>query len=155
MRIFQIQSTGASEGDDLSSLLALGLPANGFVWISCTSKQFETQLPAIQQGLQQLCGQPLLDLHVSDLLNQQLPSHYDYTSQYDLLVFRRLATRQGEGDGAHHGEPLVRSPARGGPPVLRRIDTSPVGFALFDQLLLTVHPSDCSVREAYAARLLI
>jgi len=33
----------------------------------------------------------LLDLHVSDLINNQLPSHYDYTSQYDVLVFRRLA----------------------------------------------------------------
>ena len=33
----------------------------------------------------------VVDLHVSDLLNNQLPSHYDYTSWYDLLVFRRLA----------------------------------------------------------------
>jgi hypothetical protein len=43
---------------------------------------------------------------------------------------------------------------RSGPPVLKRIDTSPVGFAVFDQLLLTVHPTDCAVRDAYAARLL-
>jgi hypothetical protein len=41
--------------------------------------------------LQLLTGLQLVDLHVSDLLNAQLPSHYDYTSQYDLLVFRRLA----------------------------------------------------------------
>jgi Mg2+ and Co2+ transporter CorA len=38
--------------------------------------------------------------------------------------------------------------------VLRHIDTNPVGFAVFDQLLLTVHPSDCAVRDAYAARLM-
>ena len=43
---------------------------------------------------------------------------------------------------------------RGGPPVLRRIDTSPVGFAIFDHLLLTVHPNDCAVRDAYALKLL-
>ncbi|MFZ3221316.1 MAG: magnesium transporter CorA family protein, partial [Rhodoferax sp.] len=32
--------------------------------------------------------------------------------------------------------------------------TSPVGFALFDRVLLTVHPSDCAVRDTYAAKLL-
>ena len=29
-----------------------------------------------------------------------------------------------------------------------------MGFALFDQVLLSVHPGDCGVRDAYAARLL-
>ena len=43
---------------------------------------------------------------------------------------------------------------RSGPPVLRRIDTSPIGFAVFDQVLLTVHPPDCAARDAYATRLL-
>ena len=33
------------------------------------------------------------------------------------------------------------------------IDTSPVGFALFDRVLLTVHPADCSVRDFFEARL--
>jgi magnesium transporter len=36
---------------------------------------------------------------------------------------------------------------------LQTIDTSPVGFALFDRALLTVHPTDCQVREYFAARL--
>ncbi len=153
MRIFQIQSTGASEGDDWPALLQRGLPATGFVWISCASQDFESHLPAIQQGLQQLCGQPLLDLHVSDLLNKQLPSHYDYTSQYDVVVFRRLAAASAATGGT---APSTRAPAasKGGPPILRRIDTSPVGFAVFDRLLLTVHPADCTVRDAYAAKLM-
>jgi magnesium transporter len=38
--------------------------------------------------------------------------------------------------------------------VLQRIDTSPVGFAIFDRVLLTVHPADCSVRDSYAGKLL-
>jgi Mg2+ and Co2+ transporter CorA len=106
--------------------------------------------------LQTLCGVQLLDLHISDLLNQQLPSRYDYTSQYDLLVFRRLATRGDEADAATAGpsQPLGFLPARGGPPILRRIDTSPVGFVVLDRVLLSVHPADCSVRDIYAARLL-
>ena len=32
--------------------------------------------------------------------------------------------------------------------------TSAVGFVVFDQMLFSVHPDDCNVRDAYAARLL-
>ena len=38
--------------------------------------------------------------------------------------------------------------------MLRRIDTRPVGFAVFDRVLLSVHPEDGAVRDAYAAKLL-
>jgi len=148
MRIFHIHSGGAQE---LTALPHRPL-AEGFLWIACARPGFHDRLAEIQAGLQALTGLQLVDLHVSDLLNAHLPSHYDYTSQYDLLVFRRLATAQGNapGEAADPAAPL----RRGGPPVLRRIDTSPVGFAVFDQLLLTVHPADCAVRDAYAARLL-
>jgi Mg2+ and Co2+ transporter CorA len=108
----------------------------------------------IQATLQGLCGTQLVDLHISDLLNNQLPSHYDYTSQYDMLVFRRLAAGHSETDLAQPGEPLHQPTKRSGPPVLKRIDTSPVGFAVFDRVLLTVHPAGCTVREAYALKLL-
>jgi Mg2+ and Co2+ transporter CorA len=37
---------------------------------------------------------------------------------------------------------------------LRRIDTSAVGFVVFDRVLLTVHPSEHNLRDAYAGRLL-
>lgn len=150
MRIFSIQGSHISETDTLPE----HLPDQGYLWLACSRQEFEQLQGRLQSALLAWTGLQLVDLHISDLLNKQLPSHYDYTSQYDLLVFRRLATLHGEGEGVQHGEPLARTPQRGGPPVLRRIDTSPVGFALFDQLLLTVHPSDCSVREAYAARLL-
>ena len=108
----------------------------------------------MQQTLQRLCGQQLVELHVADLLNLQLPSGYDYTAQYDLLVFRRLsswrtAARTEPAPAAAHGRRKAR-----GPVILRRIDTSPVGMALFDRVLLTVHPDDMSVRDSYAARLL-
>ncbi len=49
------------------------------------------------------------------------------------------------------GHPSGKRP---GPPILQRIDTSPVGFAVFERVLLSVHPDDCAVREAYASRLL-
>ncbi|GKS89938.1 magnesium transporter CorA family protein [Acidovorax sp. SUPP2539] len=160
MRIFHIHQGNATELAALPSQP----PAAGFYWISCTRAAFGEQLGLLQAALQATTGLQLVDLHVSDLLNAQLPSHYDYTSQYDLLVFRRLAAA-GPGaapvsaaGAATAASPQAAPPAAPGrmtgPPVLRRIDTSPVGFAVFDQVLLSVHPADCAVRDAYAARLL-
>lgn len=147
MRIFSILGTQVSETDQLTRVDALRESGPGYLWIACTRQELAERQAEIQATLQRVCDMQLVDLHVSDLLNQQLPSQYDYTSQYDVLVFRRLAA--GTGDA-----PPVKSTRRGGPPILRRIDTSPVGFAVFDQVLLTVHPSDCAVRDAYAARLI-
>ncbi|PJO37969.1 magnesium transporter CorA [Delftia acidovorans] len=158
MRIFHLQPGGATE----LAALPDQAPAQGFVWISCTRATLQERLAEVQRTLQLLSGQQLVDLHVSDLLNAQLPSRYDYTSQYDLLVFRRLASGQARAApqagtaSSPAAQALPPSPPvrRTGPPVLRNIDTSPVGFAMFDQVLLSVHPDDCTVRDAYAARLL-
>lgn len=152
MRIFAIQGDTVQESDSLQSLQDGGLPPQGFVWIACERAEFETQLAPLQATLQGLCGLQLLDLHVSDLLNTQLPSHYDYTSEYDLLVFRRLAAGPTGAGAEPTNAPQTK---RSGPPILRRIDTSPVGFAVMDRVLLTVHPADCAVRDGYAAKLLL
>ena len=152
MRVFTLIAGSQSVAE--TDALPAELPPQGFVWIACTRREFEVMLAPIQATLQELCGTQLVDLHVADLLNNQLPSHYDYTSQYDTLVFRRLAAGLLEADLAHPGEPLHQSAKRSGPPVLKRIDTSPVGFAVFDRVLLTVHPAGCAVREAYALKLL-
>ncbi len=154
VRIFTLDKLGVTETDSLTSVIERGLPEQGYLWIACTRSEFEQTQAQIQTGLQALCNMQLVDLHISDLLNQQLPSHYDYTSQYDILVFRRLAASGKERESAQGDLPPSHLPSRGGPPILRRIDTSPVGFAVFDQILLTVHPSDCSIRDAYAAKLL-
>ena len=126
------------------------LPAHGFLWVTTSRRVFEVQLPQVQQHLHRLAGGTLVDLHISDLLNPQLPSQYDYTSWYDLLVFRRLAA-------GHGTERLFLDEERGTASSARQamaaIDTSPVGFALFDRVLLTVHPADCSVRDFFEARL--
>jgi magnesium transporter len=148
MRIFEIDRSRVSEHAALAPLAVPGAcGAGGYLWISLTREEFKASLAEVQQILQTLCLTQLVDLHVADLLNEQLPSHYDYTSKYDVLVFRRLANGNGKGTEA--------PPAtRGGPPVLRRVDTRPVGFAVFDRVLLSVHPEDGAVRDAFAARLL-
>jgi Mg2+ and Co2+ transporter CorA len=154
VRIFTLDKLGVAETDDLTAVVARGLPEHGYLWIACTRSEFEQTQAQIQTGLQALCSMQLVDLHLSDLLNPQLPSHYDYTSQYDILVFRRLAASSAERELTQGDLPASHLPLRGGPPILRRIDTSPVGFAVFDHILLTVHPSDCSIRDTYAAKLL-
>ena len=145
MRIFHIH-------DQFTELPAWpqSLPAQGFLWVTTSRRVFEVQLQHVQAHLQRLAGGTLVDLHVQDLLNPQLPSQYDYTSWYDLLVFRRLAAGAGTErlflDDAHGTASSARQ-------ALASIDTSPVGFALFDRVLLTVHPADCSVRDFFEARL--
>lgn len=166
MRIFEINRSQVSEHAALAPLTVPGAcGASGYLWISLTRDEFRASLAEVQQILQTLCLTQLVDLHVADLLNDQLPSHYDYTSLYDVLVFRRLANGQGQaalGNGKGNGNeappapppaPAPRQP-RSGPPVLRRVDTRPVGFAVFDRVLLSVHPEDGAVRDAFAARLL-
>lgn len=146
MRIFHLS------GDQFTELDALPetLPATGYLWVGSARREFEVGTPVLQAALQRWTGGQLVDLHVSDLLSNQLPSHFDYTSWYDLLVFRRLAAGSGtsalfvdDNSGTLASAKLA----------LEAIDTSPVGFAVFDRVLLTVHPTDCSVREYFASRL--
>ena len=126
------------------------LPERGYLWLAYTRGAFELSAAALQGWLQRWCGGGLVDLHVSDLLNAHLPSHFDTTSWYDMLVFRRLAAAPGS-DGLfldeEHGTVAAAAQA------LRNIDTNPVGFVVFDRVLVTVHPADCQVREFFAQRL--
>ncbi|MCS4510723.1 magnesium transporter CorA family protein [Xylophilus ampelinus] len=160
MRIFELHGGRVAETDRLPAAPS----PQGFYWIACSRSEFSAGQAQVQAALLAVAGVQLVELHVSDLLNAQLPSHYDYTSQYDLLVFRRLATQHGaaaqaDGPGATPASaaaaPGTDAGAAAAPPAaLRRVDTRPIGFAIFDQVLLTVHPEDCAVRDAYALRLL-
>jgi Mg2+ and Co2+ transporter CorA len=146
MRVFHL------DGDRFVELDAVpeALPATGFLWLGSGRREFEVQAPELQSALLRWTGAGLVDLHISDLLNNQLPSHFDYTSWYDLMVFRRLAPGAGTADKFFDENHGTASSAR---QALAAIDTSPVGFAVFDRVLLTVHPTDCSVREFFAQRM--
>ena len=145
MRVFHIVGNEATE----LAAAPRQLPSTGFLWLACSRSYFSEQLESIQSLLQSLAGSPLVDLHVSDLLNAQLPSHYDYTSQYDLLVMRRLAAAPGKA-GTEALAAARRSAALQPAEAAPRIDTTPVGFAVWDKVLFSVHPEDCTVRDAYA-----
>ena len=156
MRVFSVQGKLVSELSDIQigNLSELDLPSPGYLWVSCNRGELEQSHMPIQAALQRWCSLQLVDLHLADLLNAQLPSRFDYTSQYDLLVFRRLAVGTGNMDSNNELK-LTATKSRGGPPIMRRIDTSPVGFVVLDRVLLTVHPQECTLRDSYADRLLM
>jgi Mg2+ and Co2+ transporter CorA len=141
LRVFHLQSDQLIELAEPPEVL----PAKGFLWVGITRHALVTALAELQAALQRWTGGQLVDLHVSDLINAQLPSHFDYTSWYDLLVFRRLAAPV----AAEAGQSTADAPKR----TIDTINTSPVGFAVFDRVLVTVHPADCQVREYFAQRL--
>lgn len=144
MRVFHIQPDQFTELEELPG----HLPATGYLWIGCARREFEVNAPLLQASLQRWTGGQIVDLHISDLLNNQLPSHFDYTSWYDVMVFRRLVAA-----GPGTVDPLLDSAARAGKAPVAAIDTSPVGFAVFDRVLVTVHPTDCLVRDFFASKL--
>lgn len=125
-------------------------PQGGFVWIYLEREHLEQDLPLLQRAATTLGGSHLHELHVKDLANRGHPSHYDYTSVYDLVIFRRLATdtevQRELGDAAPPKEaPLAP---------FTRIRTRAVGFVVFDRLLITVHPEDCFAARAFIQRYL-
>lgn len=140
--------------EDRGTALPSAAPEPGsFWWLACERTQLEARLPEIQAMLQAVCGAPLLDLHVSDLLNAHIPSTSDYTSQYDVMLFHRLVD-----SGASDSPAAIRAAGKGGTappptPVLQRVRTQPIGFAVYDQLLLTVHPPACPLQQQFQQRL--
>ncbi len=145
MRIFHIFGDRFDELDSPPE----AAPAAGYLWIALVRKAFEADVAPVQAVLNRWTGSQLVDLHVIDLLNPQIPSNFDYTSTYDLLVFRRLAAGLATDEPATGGA-AAPAPA---PTALAQIDTGAVGFAVFDRVLLTVHPTDCMVLEYFAHRL--
>ncbi|MEO5671228.1 MAG: magnesium transporter CorA family protein [Ramlibacter sp.] len=126
------------------------VPADGFIWIYVERESLEGELARVQQAAQKLGGSAILDLHVKDLGNRDHPSHYDYTSVYDLVVFRRLAT-----DPEVSAQGPDRAPPSDGPlAAFNRIRTRAVGFVVFDRLLITVHPAGCFAANAFIERFL-
>jgi magnesium transporter len=126
-------------------------PRSGFIWIYLDRETLQQELPRLQEAAHRLGGSALLDLHVQDLLNPAHPSHYDYTSIYDVVVFRRLATTS-EVDAELNGNSL---PAGGASlAAFQRIRTRAVAFATFDHLLITVHPAGCFTARSFIERYL-
>ena len=141
-------------------------PADGFVWVYLDCDDFEREQARVQEAAHALGGSMLLDLHCQDLASPLHPSHYDYTSVYDLIIFRRLATQpemaheaaQEAAIHAYHGQssrPRRAKPAAHAPLLgFERIGSRAVGFAVFDRLLISVHPRGCYAAKSFVERFL-
>jgi magnesium transporter len=130
-------------------------PSHGFIWIYLEREALDAEGPMLQRAAHSLGGSAVLDLHMQDLGNRSHPSHYDYTSIYDLVIFRRLASEaevraevQAEGQGAS-AEPASQALA-----AFARIRTRGVGFVVFDRLLISVHPAGCYAASSFVERFL-
>jgi magnesium transporter len=138
------------------------LPEQGFIWWVTTRAELEAGWTQFQQQLQGLGLDVPIELHQQDLLNAQHPSYYDYTSNYDLVIFRRLVVASGAGAttaasaatpvDAASARPLVAA-KKSGPAILRNIATVPVGFLLYDRLLVTVHADQCATATDFMQRI--
>jgi Mg2+ and Co2+ transporter CorA len=133
-------------------------PSDGFVWIFLDRSDFPQHQERVQAAAQKLGGSALLDVHLADLRNDAHPSHYDSTSIYDLVIFRRLAT-QSEVQ-TDRERVAAKTLAQGHtqhsapPDAFDRIDTRAVGFAIFDRLLISVHPNSCYTANNFVQRFL-
>jgi Mg2+ and Co2+ transporter CorA len=129
-------------------------PSDGFVWVFTEREAIAADLPKLQILAQQVGGSVLLDLHCQDLASQVHPSHYDYTSVYDLVIFRRLITVAEAGDVSEQSSAIIKPTRKVGPPVFHRISTRAVGFVQFDKLLISIHPSGCYTAKSFVERYL-
>ncbi len=149
MNIFHIQDQQVQALGGLPDELG----NSGYHWLSFSRREFELLQNPLQHWLQQHESAAVHELHWQDLLSNQLPSHYDFTSAYDLMVFRRLAPGKSETDLSAPGAILHRSRGLAGPEILSRIDTSPICFPLFERSVISVHPTDCAIRDQFIQRL--
>lgn len=123
-------------------------PRDGFLWIYLEREALDQELPALQQAAQALGGSPLLDLHLQDLANRGHPSTYDFTSVYDLVIFRRLAAESEVAAELGDALPPPDAPLA----AFARIRTRAIGFVVFDRLLISVHPAGCPAARTFIQR---
>lgn len=152
MHIVEVTATSLRFSDALPERA----PDDGFVWIYLERRDFAEHLEAVQQAAARLGGSPLLDVHAADLASESHPSDYDGTSIYDIVIFRRLASQvEVRGDPGPEGDPepnanaerLARTQA-----AFARIESRAVAFAIFDKLLISVHPPGCYTALGFIQR---
>lgn len=124
MELLQIQPRGVQPWQ-----AADGMPGEGFLWIDCRRGE-EGSWP---QLLQQLDGTEIHERHLHDSLNESHASFFDFTRDYDMIIFRSVV------DAGEKG-----------------IATLPTVFFITDRCLVTIHSgvnrAIHSVRERLLAR---
>ncbi|MCP3022522.1 magnesium transporter CorA family protein [Cupriavidus basilensis] len=174
----QLLGFSASQVHPLASLDAArdflaGNAAARFVWVDTPIEEISAAPTAWRDSVQALTGAPVLDLHLIDATNPSHPSFFDTTHVYDMVIFRKLtfetsrliAEAGAEGAAAcatagpqSAAKPSIPTKPRRYPPgflpALAKIDTQPVTFFVFDNVLLTVRPAQSRTLDQVRQRLL-
>ncbi|CAG2154123.1 hypothetical protein LMG31506_04987 [Cupriavidus yeoncheonensis] len=157
----------ASQVHPLASLAEAGtfLAGNAaarFVWADFPIEEVSAAPESWRESMRQLTGAPILDLHLVDATNTAHPSYFDTTHAYDMVIFRKLtfetsraiAEAAGSAPPATEAAPKPRRHPPGFLPALARIDTQPVTFFVFDNVLVTVRPGPSRTVDQVRQRLL-
>ncbi len=127
--------------------------ATGFHWVDLTHDEVGADPEALRETVFRHPGARIDELHLKDAVNLQHPSYFGSTTEYDMLIFRKLTP--GEDRSL---TPLTevdqfadsRNPGRR----LHPIVTRPVTFLMFERLLVTVRNAGSRTSEQVRQRLL-
>lgn len=123
------------------------LPDDGFVWLDVLHDEVTADPECLRGAIERVARIRLFDLHLQDAANLQHSSYFEATSEYDMLVFRKLSTAE--------AAPLAPRPAHADERrSLQEIVTRPITFFLADRLLVTVRQADSKSIELVRQRLL-
>ncbi len=107
-----------------------GMPQQGFLWIDCVRGE-DTDWPML---LHRLDGTVIHERHLHDSLNEAHASFFDFTNDYDMIIFRGVSATE----------------------VSEEMSTRPTAFFITDHSLVTVRPGISraidTVRERLQAR---
>ncbi len=123
----------------------------GWLWLDCLFEEIERDPVEFADRIEAVAGARIYDLHLAKAVNEFHPSYYDSTSDYEMVIFRRLspgetvpiAVRLGEGPFSHLQAPEIEP-----------IVTKPIAFFVFERVLLTVRSGTSRTIEQIRARLL-
>jgi Mg2+ and Co2+ transporter CorA len=124
------------------------LPPDGYLWLDLLQEDVASEPAFLPRTVEQLTGVRLFDLHLQDATNPQHPSFFDSTNDYQMLVFRKLAT--GETPPLEETRPTAADRRR----LLQEIVTRPITFFLLDRLLITVRHGPRRSIDAVRQRML-
>jgi len=128
-------------------------PAVGFCWLDLTHDELRADVKALQDAVARFSGARIDELHLRDAANLQHPSYYGATSDYEMLVFRKLTPEEDRRlTPLADLEGLPESRRRGRR--LQPIVTRPVTFFVFERLLVTVRNAGSRTIEQMRTRLL-
>lgn len=148
MQIFTFEGGVARKQDESAPQL---VPPQGVAWIDCSHDEVNANPEAWRDHIAQLAGFRIFDLHLIDCVNLQHPSFFDTTSDYDMVVFRKLSSTD---PALETSAPDAAKPAKRKslPRALASIQTRPITFFCGDRVLVTVRSSGSRVLNNFCAK---